>query len=87
MSFYEDVVASGGGLMLGRFMLAGWKNTHPEQHCVQDHIDLYEHIDDPVWLSKTEAFERWYENPLDQSRALPNDFGHFIVVTSCTHKS
>jgi polyhydroxyalkanoate depolymerase len=65
MSFYEDLVASGGGLMLGKYMLAGWKNMHPEQHYVQEHIDLYEHIDDPIWLSKTEAFERWYENPLD----------------------
>lgn len=65
MSFYEDLVASGGGLMLGRYMLAGWKNMHPEQHYVQEHIDLYEHIDDPVWLSKAEAFNRWYENPLD----------------------
>ncbi|MHB1667434.1 MAG: alpha/beta fold hydrolase [Thiomonas sp.] len=65
MGFYADLVASGGGLMLGKTMLAGWKNMHPEQHYVQEHIDLYEHIDDPVWLSKTEAFERWYENPLD----------------------
>ncbi len=65
LAFYEDLVASGGGLMLGKYMLAGWKNMHPEQHYVQDHIDLYEHVDDPVWLAKTEAFERWYENPLD----------------------
>ncbi len=65
MSFYQELVASGGGLMPGRYMLAGWKNMHPEQHYVQDHIDLYEHIDDPVWLRKAEAFDRWYENPLD----------------------
>ena len=65
MTFYKDLVASGGGLMLGKYMLAGWKNMHPEQHYVQDHIDLYEHVDDPVWLAKTEAFESWYENPLD----------------------
>lgn len=65
MSFYRDLVKSGGGLMLGKYMLAGWKNMHPEQHYVQDHIDLYEHVDDPLWLAKTEAFERWYENPLD----------------------
>ena len=65
MAFYEDLVASGGGLMLGRYMLAGWKNMHPTEHYVQEHIDLYEHIDDPVWLSKAEAFDRWYENPLD----------------------
>ncbi len=65
MSFYEELVATGGGLMPGRYMLAGWKNMHPEQHYVQEHIDLYEHIDDPAWLHKAEAFDRWYENPLD----------------------
>ena len=65
VSFYQDLVDSGGGLMLGKYMLAGWKNMHPQQHYVQEHIDLYEHVDDPAWLAKTEAFERWYENPLD----------------------
>lgn len=38
---------------------------HPEQYYIQDHIDLYEHIDDPVWLKKTEAFEIWHELPID----------------------
>lgn len=65
MSFYQELVATGGGLMRGRYMLAGWKNMHPEQHYVQEHIDLYEHIDDPAWLRKAEDFDRWYENPLD----------------------
>ena len=65
MSFYEELVALGGGLMKGKFMLQGWKNMHPEQHYFQDHIDLYEHIDDPVYLAKEETFESWYENPID----------------------
>jgi poly(3-hydroxybutyrate) depolymerase len=65
MSLYEDLVAEGGGLMLGKFMLAGWKGMHPDQQYVQKHIDLYDHIDDPAFLKKTEVFERWYENPLD----------------------
>ncbi len=65
MSFYEELVALGGGLMKGKFMLQGWKNMHPEQHYFQDQIDLYEHIDDPVYLAKEEAFARWYENPID----------------------
>lgn len=64
-SFYDGLVALGGGLMKGKFMLQGWKNMHPEQHYVQDHIDLYEHIDDPAYLAKEEAFESWYENPID----------------------
>ena len=65
ISFYEDLVRLGSGLMLGKFMLQGWKNMHPEQHYIQDQIDLYEHIDDPAYLKKEEAFESWYENPID----------------------
>jgi hypothetical protein len=65
ISFYEELVALGGGLMRGKFMLQGWKNMHPEQHYIQDHIDLYEHIDDPVYLAKEETFKIWYENPID----------------------
>jgi poly(3-hydroxyalkanoate) synthetase len=65
ISFYEELVELGGGLMKGKFMLQGWKNMHPEQHYIQDHIDLYEHIDDPAYLAKEETFESWYENPID----------------------
>jgi polyhydroxyalkanoate depolymerase len=65
LSFYEELVALGGGLMRGKFMLQGWKNMHPEQHYMQHHIDLYEHIDDPAYLKKEETFEAWYENPID----------------------
>jgi poly(3-hydroxyalkanoate) synthetase len=64
-SFYEELVALGGGLMKGKYMLQGWKNMHPEQHYVQDQIDLYEHIDDPAYLAKEETFNSWYENPID----------------------
>src|SRR5271166_5096629 len=65
LAFYKDLVGLGGGLMKGKFMLQGWKNMHPEQHYIQDHVDLYEHIDDPAYLEKEETFNRWYENPLD----------------------
>ncbi len=65
MSVYENLVAEGEGLMPGRFMLAGWKGMHPDAQYVQKHIDLYEHIDDPAYLKKTELFETWYENPID----------------------
>jgi len=65
ISFYEELVTLGGGLMRGKFMLQGWKNMHPEQHYIQDHVDLYEHIDDPAYIAKEEAFESWYENPID----------------------
>lgn len=65
MSFYDEMVATSHGLMPGRFMLQGWKNMHPEQHYFKNYIELYEHIDDPAYLSKEETFESWYENPID----------------------
>ncbi len=64
-SFYRELVTFGGGLMKGKFMLQGWKNMHPEQHYIKDHIDLYEHIDDPAYVEKEETFNSWYENPID----------------------
>ncbi len=63
ISFYEELVGLGGGLMRGKFMLQGWKNMHPEQHYIQDYIDLYEHIDDPAYLAKEEAFEQLVREP------------------------
>jgi len=65
LSFYQDLVTLGGGLMKGKFMLQGWKNMHPAQHYMQDQIDLYEHIDDPAYIAKEETFDSWYENPID----------------------
>jgi polyhydroxyalkanoate depolymerase len=65
ISFYQELVELGGGLMKGKYMLQGWKNMHPEQHYILDLVDLYEHIDDPVYLKKEETFESWYENPID----------------------
>ena len=65
LSFYEEMVAAGGGLMLGKFMLAGWKNMHPDVQYLEKYIDLYEHIEDKSYIKRTERFERWYENPLD----------------------
>ncbi len=65
LSFYEELVTLGGGLMRGQVMLEGWKGMHPEQHYFLDHVDLYDHIDDPAYTAKEEAFKSWYENPFD----------------------
>ncbi|HEX7639479.1 MAG TPA: alpha/beta fold hydrolase [Burkholderiaceae bacterium] len=64
-SFYDELVATGGGLMRGRFMLAGWKNMHPDQQYLGKFIDLYEHVEDRNYVERTDTFERWYENPVD----------------------
>ena len=65
MGAYRDLVAAGGGRMLGEVMLAGWKNMHPGEQYLSKYIDLYEHIEDKCYVARSEHFERWYENPID----------------------
>ena len=65
MAIYEEMVASGGGRMLGQYMLAGWKDMHPGEQYLGKYIDLYAHIEDKNYIERTEKFERWYENPID----------------------
>lgn len=63
--FYEEMVVAGGGLMRGQMMLAGWKSMNPEEHYLGKYLELYQHIEDKNYIRRTEAFERWYENPID----------------------
>ncbi len=46
-------------------MLAGWKNMHPEKHYLTEDLDFYQHMDDPAYRERVEAFDSWYEDPLD----------------------
>lgn len=62
---YEGLIALGGGLMRGQFMLDAWKNMHPGEQYFAKYIELFEHIGDPVYVKKQEAFEAWYENPIN----------------------
>ena len=80
MSFYEEMVATGNGRMLGKFMLAGWKSMHPEKQYLEKYIDLYEHIEDKCYVKRTERFERWYENPID----LPGRY--YLQAIECLFK-
>lgn len=63
--FFEELVAMGGGLMKGDFMLQGWKDMHADDQYVEKYVELYKHLDDPDYLRKTETFESWYENPIN----------------------
>ena len=65
MSVYRNLVAAGGGRMRGEVMLAGWKNMHPGEQYLTKYIDLYEHIADKCYVTRSEHFERWFENALD----------------------
>ena len=68
MSFFEELVAMGGGLLRGKFMLAGWKGMHPEEHYFKKYLELYAHIEDPAFFKKNEEFERWYAYHLSVSQ-------------------
>jgi poly(3-hydroxybutyrate) depolymerase len=65
MEFYEEIVAQGGGILKGKFMLEGFKNMHPGKQYFEKFVDLYEHIDDPKYVRRFETFERWYEYTID----------------------
>jgi len=65
LSFFEEMVAAGGGRMRGQTMLAGWKNMNPEEQYLGKYLELYQHIEDKNYIQRTETFERWYENPID----------------------
>ena len=65
LEFFEELVAAGGGLMKGDFMLEGYKSLHPEKQYYEKYVELYEHIDDSSYLQRFENFERWYEHPIN----------------------
>lgn len=64
-SFYEDMVASNGGILKGDYMLGGFKSMHAKQQYLDKYLELYEHINDPEYVQRTEVFERWYEYTID----------------------
>lgn len=65
MSFYEELVQLGQGLMPGTFMLQGFKSMHPVKQYLEKFVDLYEHVGDPSYVGRFERFERWYEHTID----------------------
>ena len=65
LSFYETMIKRGHGRMPGRYMLAGWKNMHPDKQYLKKYLDLYAQMDDLDYIKRTKTFESWYENPLD----------------------
>lgn len=65
IAVYEEMVSAGGGCMLGKTMLAGWKSMNPQEQYVGKYFELYQHIEDKNYIDRTEKFEAWYENPVD----------------------
>jgi poly(3-hydroxybutyrate) depolymerase len=65
IDYYQKLVAAGGGRLLGKFMLAGWKGMNPTDQYVKKYTDLFTHIEDKDYVKRAEEFARWYEAPLD----------------------
>jgi polyhydroxyalkanoate depolymerase len=65
MQFYRDLVEAGGGRLLGKFMLAGWKGMNPTDNYMKKYVELFTHIEEEDYLQHAEIFSRWYETPLD----------------------
>jgi hypothetical protein len=55
MLFFEEIVAAGGGLLLGQYMVAGWKSMHPEKQW-EKYLDLYEHIEEKNYIQLVQRF-------------------------------
>ena len=65
IEFYRELVAMGGGRLLGKFMLSGWKSMHPTEQYIKKYFDLFENIEDKEYLKRAEDFSRWYESAYD----------------------
>jgi poly(3-hydroxyalkanoate) synthetase len=75
MSFYEGLVASGGGVLPGKCLLDGFIVIKPENE-VSKHLDLLVNLDDAQHRERYRDFEDWFKFTQD----LPGDFYLWIVA-------
>jgi poly(3-hydroxybutyrate) depolymerase len=69
LSFYEGVVAYGGGVMKGEFMLNGFIIIKPENE-VAKQFQLLNQIRDERHLARHREFEDWFKHTQDISGAF-----------------
>jgi poly(3-hydroxyalkanoate) synthetase len=74
MSFYEGLVASGGGMLPGKYLLDGFIVIKPENE-LSKQLDLLVNINDPKHVERYRDFEDWFKYTQD----LPGDFYLWIV--------
>lgn len=66
---YRAMVAAGGGVMPGAFVLGGFIAIRPEAE-ITKHVDLLRHLDDPEAVARYEAFEDWFKHTQDIAGAF-----------------
>jgi len=59
--FYQCLVAMGGGVLNGKFMVLGFKNMNFSDHYIKGPLELYLNIDIPEQVGRSRIFKRWYE--------------------------
>ncbi len=72
MAFFEYLVATGNGLMQGKYILWGFKNMQADEHYVRKYTRLWKWIDagDEESIKRFARFENWYE----YTQKLPGRF-------------
>jgi poly(3-hydroxybutyrate) depolymerase len=74
LRFYEALVASGGGILQGRHMLAGFIMIQPGAE-ISRQIDLLLNLDDAAHVARYREFEDWFKHTQD----VPGGFYLWIV--------
>ena len=74
MSFYEWLVASGGGVLKGEHMLTGFITIQPRDE-VSRQLELVSHLHDEQHLRRYSEFEDWFKHTQD----IPGAFYLWIV--------
>jgi poly(3-hydroxyalkanoate) synthetase len=75
MSFYEGLVASGGGVLPGKYLLDGFIVIKPENE-LSKQLDLLVNLDDATHRERYRDFEDWFKFTQD----LPGDLYLWIVA-------
>ncbi len=72
MAFFEYLVATGNGLMQGKYILWGFKNMQADEHYVRKYNRLWKWVDegDEESIKRFARFENWYE----YTQKLPGRF-------------
>lgn len=72
MAFFEYMVATGNGLMQGKYILWGFKNMQADEHYVRKYNRLWKWVEsgDEESIKRFARFENWYE----YTQQLPGKF-------------
>ena len=74
LGFYRSLVASGGGILDGRYLLAGFIVMQPEAE-VSRQLSLLANISDPAHVARYRDFEDWFK----YTQPIPGAFYLWIV--------